>query len=156
MSHISGGTIPGGRCRATRNSSGNGRTPATARTATPAAAETRKCTGAPATAGRSRRRFLWRDARPRRPFLDRGGSTKSSSAIRYAQGAWTKRTPQMTPKQAYRMGFRHITDLAEINRIADIFLEDELDDRAQRLIEAWREGAIAAAAMLEKQRSTIQ
>jgi hypothetical protein len=60
----------------------------------------------------------------------------------------------MTPKQAYRMGFRHITDLAEINRIADTFLED--DDRAQRLIEAWREGAIAAAAMLEKQRSTIQ
>ena len=71
-------------------------------------------------------------------------------------GRMDERTPQMTPKQAYRMGFRHITDLAEINRIADIFLEDELDDRAQRLIEAWREGAIAAAAMLEKQRSTIQ
>lgn len=62
----------------------------------------------------------------------------------------------MTPKQAYRMGFRHIIDLAEINRIADMFLEDELDDRAQRLIEAWREGATAAAAMLEKQHSTLQ
>ena len=62
----------------------------------------------------------------------------------------------MTPKQAYRMGFRHIIDLAEINRIADMFLEDETNDRAQRLIEAWREGAIAAAAMLEKQHSTIQ
>jgi hypothetical protein len=67
-----------------------------------------------------------------------------------------KRIPQMTPKQAYRMGFRHITDLAEINRIADMFLEDELDDRAQRLIEAWREGAMAATAMLEKAHSTIQ
>jgi hypothetical protein len=54
------------------------------------------------------------------------------------------------------MGFRHITDLAEINRIADMFLEDELDDRAQRLIEAWREGAMAATAMLEKAHSTIQ
>jgi hypothetical protein len=67
-----------------------------------------------------------------------------------------KRTPQMTPKQAYRMGFRHITDLAEINRIADMFLEDELDERAQRLIEAWREGAMAATAMLEKAHSTVQ
>jgi hypothetical protein len=67
-----------------------------------------------------------------------------------------KRTPQMTPKQAYRMGFRHITDLAEINRIADMFLEDELDDRAHRLIEAWRQGAMAATAMLEKQHATIQ
>jgi hypothetical protein len=62
----------------------------------------------------------------------------------------------MTPKQAYRMGYRHITDLAEINRIADQFLEDDQDDRAQRLIEAWREGARAATAMLEKEKATIQ
>lgn len=62
----------------------------------------------------------------------------------------------MTLKQAYRMGFRHIIDLAEINRVADKFLDDEQDDRAQRLIEAWREGAMAATAMLEKEKVTIQ
>lgn len=62
----------------------------------------------------------------------------------------------MTPKQAYRRGFRHITDLAEINRIADLFLADEADERALRLIEAWREGAMAAAAMLEKAEATLQ
>lgn len=62
----------------------------------------------------------------------------------------------MTPKQAYRMGFRHVTDLAQINRIADQFLEDETDGAAQRLIEAWREGAITAAAMLEKEHATLQ
>jgi hypothetical protein len=99
---------------------------------------------------------LAREARRRRPFLDRGRINQIFIGHPVCSERMDERTPQMTPKQAYRMGFRHITDLAEINRIADIFLEDELDDRAQRLIEAWREGAIAAAAMLEKQRSTIQ
>ena len=64
--------------------------------------------------------------------------------------------PQMTQSKPYRMGFRHITDLAEINRIADMLLEDEFDGRAQSLIEAWRQGALAATAMLEKQHATIQ
>jgi hypothetical protein len=62
----------------------------------------------------------------------------------------------MTPKQAYRMGFRHITDLARINQIADKFLDDACDRYAQRLIEAWQEGAMAASAMLEKEHATIQ
>lgn len=62
----------------------------------------------------------------------------------------------MTPKQAYRMGFRHVADLAEINRIADLFLGDGADQCALRLMEAWREGAMAAAAMLEKEHATLQ
>lgn len=62
----------------------------------------------------------------------------------------------MTPKQAYRMGFRHVSDLAAINRIADVFMNDDGDDRALELMEAWRAGAMAAAAMLEKARSTLQ
>ncbi len=62
----------------------------------------------------------------------------------------------MSPKQAYQMGFRHVIDLAEINRIADLFLGDEADEGALRLMEAWREGAMAAAAMLEKEHVTLQ
>jgi hypothetical protein len=62
----------------------------------------------------------------------------------------------MTPKQAYQRGYRHILDLAEMNRIADIVADDNCDDRAVQLIEAWREGAMAATAMLEKQHATIQ
>lgn len=62
----------------------------------------------------------------------------------------------MTPKQAYMMGFRHITDLARMNRVADLALEDEQDERATRLIEAWRQGALAATAMIEKESATIQ
>jgi len=62
----------------------------------------------------------------------------------------------MTPKQAYRMGFRHITDLAEMNRVADHFLDDECDERVTQLIEAWREGALAATAMIEKEFVTLQ
>src|SRR5512132_4696422 len=155
MSRISGGTIPTGWCRATRNFSGNGRTPATAGMATPAAAETAHPCCDQGIASKPERRGKHAGSTLSIPPI-RGRSTNSSSAVRYARGTWNKRTRKMTPKQAYRMGFRHITDLAEINRIADTFLEDELDDRAQRLIEAWREGAIAAAAMLEKQRSTIQ
>ncbi len=62
----------------------------------------------------------------------------------------------MTPKQAYRMGFRHVTDLAEINRIADLFMSDRGNERALQLMEAWREGALMAAAMLEKAEATLQ
>jgi hypothetical protein len=35
-------------------------------------------------------------------------------------------------------------------------LEDEFDGRAQKLIEAWRQGALTATAMLEKEEATIQ
>ena len=69
-------------------------------------------------------------------------------------GDWTRRSP-MTPKQAYRMGFRHITDLAQMNRIADLYLEGEIDEKVFRLIEAWREGAMAATAMLDMPNRTV-
>ena len=42
-----------------------------------------------------------------------------------------RESPEMTRKQAFRMGFRHVADLAQINRIADRLLEDEFDGRAQ-------------------------
>ena len=74
----------------------------------------------------------------------------------YAPVLLGARGPQMTPKQAYRMGFRHVTDLAEINRIADRFIDDECDRCALMLIEAWRRGAMTATAMLEKEQATIQ
>ncbi len=62
----------------------------------------------------------------------------------------------MTPKQAYRMGFRHVSDLIEINRIADLFMSDRDNEQALQLMEAWREGAMAAAAMLERAGATLQ
>ena len=62
----------------------------------------------------------------------------------------------MTPEQAYRMGFRHVSDLAEINRIADLFMSDRGNEQALQLMEAWREGAMAAAAMLERAGATLQ
>lgn len=62
----------------------------------------------------------------------------------------------MTPEQAYRMGFRHVSDLAEINRIADLFMSDRGNEQALQLMEAWREGAMAAAAMLERADATLQ
>ena len=61
----------------------------------------------------------------------------------------------MTPKQAYQMGFRHIADLAEINRIAEMFEGNESNEYAICLIEAWRQGAIAATALLERQHATV-
>ena len=61
----------------------------------------------------------------------------------------------MTPKQAYQMGFRHITDLAEINRIAEMFERDDCDEEALRLIDAWRQGAVAANALLDRQHATV-
>ena len=61
----------------------------------------------------------------------------------------------MTPKQAYQMGFRHITDLAEINRVAEMFERDDCDEEALRLIDAWRQGAVAANALLDRQDATV-
>ncbi|MBK8174688.1 MAG: hypothetical protein IPK66_05255 [Rhodospirillales bacterium] len=62
----------------------------------------------------------------------------------------------MTSKRAFQMGYRHIIDLAEINQIADMYLDDEFDERALELIEAWRQGALMASAMLEKEHATLQ
>lgn len=62
----------------------------------------------------------------------------------------------MTPKQAYLIGYRHITDLAEMNRIADLYRADEDDEQAIRLIEAWRRGALEARTMLERQQARLQ
>lgn len=61
----------------------------------------------------------------------------------------------MTPKKAYQMGFRHIADLAEINRIAEMFESDDCNDHALSLIEAWRQGAVAATALLDRQDATV-
>ncbi|MCU0839619.1 MAG: hypothetical protein MUE49_12985 [Rhodospirillales bacterium] len=62
----------------------------------------------------------------------------------------------MTPEKAYEMGYRHINDLAEMNKIAEMMRIERLNSIALQLMEAWREGAMAAKAMLEKQSSTLQ
>jgi hypothetical protein len=84
------------------------------------------------------------------------GINEKFTVVGYALDRSDQERPEMTLKQAFRMGFRHIADLAEINQIADRLLEDEFDSRAQRLIEAWRQGAMTATAMLEKEEATIQ
>lgn len=61
----------------------------------------------------------------------------------------------MTPKQAYRMGFRHITDLAEMHHIAECFGRAEDDERLLRLMEAWHEGTLAAKALLDREFATV-
>jgi hypothetical protein len=62
----------------------------------------------------------------------------------------------MTKKQAFEMGFRHITDLAAMNRIASIVKERDDDAEAAALMEAWRDGAMAARAMIERETATLQ
>lgn len=62
----------------------------------------------------------------------------------------------MTPEKAYEMGFRHIIDLAEMNKVAAMVENDRLSAAAVKLMEAWREGALAATAMLERQSTTLQ
>lgn len=62
----------------------------------------------------------------------------------------------MTPEQAYEMGYRHIADLAEMSRIADLIDDDRLAEYALKLMEAWRAGAMAARVMIEREVSTIQ
>ena len=62
----------------------------------------------------------------------------------------------MTSEEAYQMGFRHISDLAEMNRIADLVSDYRFADYALELMEAWRQGAVAAKALLEKEVVTLQ
>lgn len=62
----------------------------------------------------------------------------------------------MTPEKAYEMGYRHISDLAAMTRVASMVEIERLSATAVALMDAWREGAMAAKAMLEKQSSTLQ
>ncbi len=62
----------------------------------------------------------------------------------------------MNTKKAYYMGFRHIADLAAMNRIVDLAADNRFNEYALELMEAWREGAITAQAMIEKESATIQ
>lgn len=62
----------------------------------------------------------------------------------------------MTAENAYCMGFRHILDLAEMNRIAAAFRANEDDEEVIRLIQAWRAGMLAAQAVLERGSATLQ
>ena len=61
----------------------------------------------------------------------------------------------MSPDKAYEMGFRHIADLAEMSRIADLIEDQRLSSYALELMQAWRAGAMAARAMVEKEESTL-
>ena len=62
----------------------------------------------------------------------------------------------MTKKKACEMGFRHVADLAAINRVAELIRDDSDDSDALVLMEAWREGALAARALLERETATLQ
>lgn len=62
----------------------------------------------------------------------------------------------MTKRKAYEMGFRHVADLAAINRVAELIRGNDEDDTAMALMEAWREGALAAKALLERESATLQ
>lgn len=62
----------------------------------------------------------------------------------------------MDTKKAYFMGYRHIADLAAMNRIVDLVQDNRFNEYALELMQAWREGAIAAQAMIEKESATIQ
>ncbi|MCP5364347.1 MAG: hypothetical protein H6905_03830 [Hyphomicrobiales bacterium] len=62
----------------------------------------------------------------------------------------------MTPEDAYEMGFRHVADLSEICRIAEMIDDDAFADYALKLMEAWRAGAMAARAVVERELATIQ
>ena len=62
----------------------------------------------------------------------------------------------MDTKKAYFMGYRHIADLAAMNRIIDLAADNRFNEYALELMEAWRDGAVAAQAMIEKESATIQ
>ena len=62
----------------------------------------------------------------------------------------------MTKKQAFEMGYRHIADLAAMNRIAAVVNAREDDPEAAALMAAWRDGAMAARAMIERETATLQ
>ncbi|MFO1127710.1 MAG: hypothetical protein U1E66_04635 [Rhodospirillales bacterium] len=61
----------------------------------------------------------------------------------------------MTKKDAFEMGFRHVADLATMSRIADLLQADACDPDVLALMEAWREGALAARELLAGTRSIL-
>lgn len=62
---------------------------------------------------------------------------------------------KMTVEDAYAMGFRHISDMAAMNRLAELLRDDQTDSETLRLFEAWRQGAMVAQAMLERARTVV-
>jgi hypothetical protein len=62
----------------------------------------------------------------------------------------------MTTKKAFAMGFRHVSDLAEMNRIAEALNIDNEDEEAAALMEAWRLGTLAAKAIIDREGATLQ
>lgn len=66
------------------------------------------------------------------------------------------RDTKLSLEDAYAMGYRHIADLALMNRIAELIRCEEPDAAALRLLEAWRQGACVAQAMIERPRATLQ
>lgn len=61
---------------------------------------------------------------------------------------------RLTVDEAYAMGFRHISDMAAMNRLAERLSEDQTDSETLRL-EAWRQGAMIAQAMLERCKTVL-
>lgn len=62
---------------------------------------------------------------------------------------------RLTVDEAYAMGFRHISDMAAMNRLAERLSEDQTDSETLRLFEAWRQGAMIAQAMLERSKTVL-
>jgi hypothetical protein len=97
------------------------------------------------------------EARGRSPHgPEPGTSQRNVSALKATLDGGVATGEAMTPERAYEMGYRHIIDLAEMNKIAAMIEIERLNAIALQLMEAWREGAMAATAMLEKQSSTLQ
>lgn len=85
--------------------------------------------------------------RQRERFVSETGTTLNGEP---SEGA------PMTKDKAYQMGYRHIIDLAEMNRVAEMADVERLNAYATQIMDAWREGALAAKAMLEKEVATLQ
>lgn len=62
----------------------------------------------------------------------------------------------MSPEKAFEMGFRHIADLFEMDRIADLLDDEQWAAHAVALMQAWRDGAMTARAVIEKKTATLQ
>lgn len=62
---------------------------------------------------------------------------------------------RMTVEETYAMGFRHISDMAAMNRLAELLRDDQVDSETIRLFEAWRQGAMVAQAMIERSRTAL-
>lgn len=97
------------------------------------------------------------EARNRRAdHRERGGAQRLLSVSEVRLAEYVPMGEPMTPEKAYEMGYRHIADLAAMTRVAAMAEVERLSATAVKLMEAWREGAMAAKAVLEKQSSTLQ